>query len=309
VKVAAPQTASRPGTLWPIDKLFIGYAIIMACLLAPAAARHPLAWLLLLGHAAAIGLMVLLAKWPSPAAQFVRHWYLLAYVPFCYKQVPYLVTALNLHPADETLARWDLAMWKVDPVFWLSSIENRFTVEFLQLVYTMFIPGALVLGIILWVRKPRQEFRYGTFVIAATFLISYLGYLTLPARGPRFMEYASQHSALQGWWMFHSLQNLLDTLEGVQYDCFPSGHVAVVLVGCYVARRISAPVFYGFAVFAALITISTVYLRYHYVIDVIAGMLLAIVVIAAAPRIYRWMDGSAIPAARPGASPGDGKLR
>ncbi|HZI56532.1 MAG TPA: phosphatase PAP2 family protein, partial [Verrucomicrobiae bacterium] len=211
----------------------------------------------------------------------------LVYVPFCYKQVPYLVSALKLHAADTTLAHWDLAMWKVDPVFWLSSMPNRFLTEFLQLIYTMFIPGTLLLGVILWVRRPRQEFRYGTFLISATFLISYLGYVLMPARGPRFMDYASLHPPLQGLWTFQYFQNALDALEGAQYDCFPSGHVAVVLVGCYVARKITSPVFYVFSAFAALITFSTVYLRYHYVIDVIAGMVLAIVMMAASPLIYR----------------------
>jgi membrane-associated phospholipid phosphatase len=156
----------------------------------------------------------------------------------------------------------------------------------------MFLPGTLALGIILWVRKSREEFRYGTFVIAETFLISYLGYLLMPARGPRFMQYAWLHPPLQGLWMFHFLQGTLDKLEGLQYDCFPSGHVAVVLVGCYVARRISDPVFYTFSAFAALITFSTIYLRYHYVIDVIAGMVLAIVVIAISPALYRKLEGS-----------------
>ena len=274
--------------LWPTEKLFIGYAVIMACLLALAARQSPLpALVLLFGHVTAIVMIVLLARWPAPLAQFVRHWYLLLYVPFCYKQVPFLVNALHLRPADALLARWDQAMWKVDPVFWLSSMQISFVTELLQLVYTMFIPGTLLLGIILWWRRSRAEFRYGTFLIAMTFLVSYLGYLVLPARGPRFMAYVSQHPALHGLWTFQSLQNLLDNLEGAQFDCFPSGHVAVVLVGCHVARRISPLVFYGFSVFATLITVSTVYLRYHYVIDVIAGMLLAIVVLAAAPAIYR----------------------
>lgn len=285
--------------LWPIDKLFIAYAAIMVCLLALAARHDSFALVLILGHVAAISLLLALKKNPSPAAQFMRHWYLLAYVPFCYKQVPYLVSALNLRSADATLAHWDLAMWKVDPVFWLSSMQNRFLVEFLQVVYTMFIPGTIALGIILWVRKSRQEFRYGTFVIAVTFLLSYLGYLLMPARGPRFMDYASQYPPLQGLWLFHIFQNVLDTLEGMQYDCFPSGHVAVVLVGCYLARKISAPVFCAFAAFAALVTFSTVYLRYHYVIDVIAGVLLAIAVIAASPLLYRKLERDSSPTALP----------
>jgi membrane-associated phospholipid phosphatase len=294
MKVATPQSASR---LWPIDKLFMAYAAIMVCLLTLAARHDSVALLLIFGHMAAVSLLVVLARNSSPIAQFVRHWYVLAYVPFCYKQVPYLVSALHLHTADLTLAHWDLAMWKVDPVFWLSSIPNRFLVEFLQAIYTMFIPGTLVLGIILWARRPRQEFRYGTFMIAATFLISYLGYILMPARGPRFMDYAAQHAPLQGLWTFQFFQSVLDTLEGVQYDCFPSGHVAVVLVGCYLARRISAPVFYAFSAFAACITFSTVYLRYHYVIDVIAGMVLAVAVIAAAPLIYRKLEPGNSPSA------------
>jgi len=262
----------------------------MIGLLAFAVRHDPFALLLIFGHVAAICLLIVIARSSSTIAVFLHHWYLLVYVPFCYKQVPYLVSALNLRSADLTLAHWDAAMWKVDPVFWLSSMQNRFGVEFLQAIYTMFLPGSIALGIVLWLRRSREEFRYGTFAIAATFLVSYLGYLMMPARGPRFMDYASQSLPLQGLWTFHFFQNALDTLEGAQYDCFPSGHVAVVLVGCWVARRISARVFYAFSAFAACITFSTVYLRYHYVIDVIAGMMLAIVVMAGAPLVYRKLE-------------------
>lgn len=287
--MVTPRPSSR---LWPIDKLFIAYAAIMIGLLTFAVRHDSFALLLILGHVAAIGALIVIARNSSPVAVFIHHWYLLLYVPFCYKQVPYLVTALNLHAADNTLAHWDLAMWKVDPVFWLSSMQNRFAVEFLQAVYTMFLPGSVALGVVLWLRTPREQFRRGTFAIALTFLISYLGYLLLPARGPRFMSYASQYPPLQGLWAFHYFQNALDKLEGAQYDCFPSGHVAVVLVGCWLARGISPRVLYAFATFAACIAFSTVYLRYHYVIDVIVGMALAIVVIAVTPFVYSKLEAN-----------------
>ena len=289
--MATPQSESRPGWLWPIDKLFIAFAAIMLCLLSVAALHDSRALWLLLGHVVLIGLLIVIAGNSSATAQFAHHWFLIVYVPFCYKQIPYIVSALKLNAADGTLARWDLAMWKVDPVFWLSSAPNRFLVEFFQAIYSMFLPGILLLGIILWLRRPREEFRYGTFIIAATFLVSYLGYVLMPARGPRLMAYASQYAPLQGLWTFQFFQNGLNMLEGVQYDCFPSGHVAVVLVGCYLARRVSAPVFYVFSTFAVCITFSTIYLRYHYVVDVIAGMLLVIIVIAFSPAIYRKLEG------------------
>jgi membrane-associated phospholipid phosphatase len=290
--VATTQSGSQPGMLWPIDKLFIAYAAIMVCLLGFAARQDSSALLLIFGHMVMVGFLFVLARSSSPVGQFLRQWSPLVYLPFCYKQVPYLVSALHLHAADLTLAHWDMAIWKVDPVFALSSAPSRALAEFLEIVYAMFIPGTLILGVILWVRRASHEFRHGTFLIAATFLLSYLGYLLMPARGPRFMDYASSYPPLQGLWTFNFFRNLLDTLEGTQYDCFPSGHVAVVLVGAYLARRISAPAFYAFAVFAACITFATVYLRYHYVIDVIAGMALAVAVVAGGPWVYRKLDSS-----------------
>ena len=287
---SAPEaTAAR--SLWPIDKLFIANSIIQICLLSLAVRSDARALLFIAAHVAAIGFLVALSRSTSAMWHFVRHWFVLIYLPLCYKEVPFIVSALRLQAVDFKLASWDMAMWKTDPVFWLSGFQNPGLVELLQVVYTLFIPGVIGLGVLLWLRKSRAGFRYGTFLIAATFLISYLGYLVLPARGPRFMPYAAQHP-LHGLWTFTIFQRLLDNLEGAQFDCFPSGHVAVVLVGCYLARHISPAAFRAFTVFAALITFSTVYLRYHYVIDVIVGAALAIALIAVAPWIYSKLDST-----------------
>jgi membrane-associated phospholipid phosphatase len=283
---SAPGSVAQP-TLWPTDKFVIAYSSLMICLLAVASRHDARTLLFAAGHVAIVLFVFGLARSASGIAIFLRHWYLLVYLPLCYKEVPYLVSALGLRVADSTLARWDTMMWKTDPVFGLSASPNPPLVEFLQIVYTLFLPGVLALAIVLWLRRSRQEFRYGALLLAATFLISYLGYLALPARGPRLMPYAAAYPPLHGLWSFAHLQRVLDSLEGTQYDCFPSGHVAVVLVGCYVARKISPLVFYVFSAFAALIAFSTVYLRYHYVIDVITGAVLAIVIVAAAPSIYR----------------------
>lgn len=297
--MARNQSASRPGALWPLDKLFIAYSAIMICLLAFAVRLDSFALALMLGHVAAISIFIIFSKIKSPAVQFLRQWSPMVYLPFCYKQVPYLIITLKLRPADLMLAHWDAVIWKVDPTYALSLILNRGLVEFLQIVYALFIPGTILLGVMVWLRRPRQEFRVVTFQIGATFLISYLGYILVPARGPRFMEYVTHYRPLQGLWTFHYLQKLLDTMEGLQYDCFPSGHVAMVLVGCYLTRKISRPFFYGFAVFAACISFSTMYLRYHYVIDVIAGTVLAIAVITVGPWAYRRLDSGQTTSALP----------
>ena len=292
--MASVRETPAPQALWPIEKLIIANSIVVTCLMGVAARTDARALLYIAAHVAAAGMLLALKRSSTGVWGFLRHWFGLVYLPLCYKEVPYLIAALRLQGADSTLATWDQKMWRVDPVFWLSSMQTPALVELLQVVYSLFIPGVLGLAIVLWRRKSRAEFRYGAFMLAATFLLSYLGYLFLPARGPRLMAYAAFHPPLHGLWTFDFLQRLLDSLEGAQYDCFPSGHVAAVLVGCYIARRISPRVFYTFSTFASLITFSTVYLRYHYVIDVIAGIALAIVIMAAAPWSYRKL-GSQVP--------------
>jgi membrane-associated phospholipid phosphatase len=289
---AAFSALTAPSGLWPIDKLFIACIAVLGLLLALAALRHPPALLVLCVNAAAIAVILVISRYSSRAALFVRHWYLLVYLPFCYKEVPYIVSSLGLSSRDVTLARWDLALWKTDPVFLPDVMQNPALTEFLQLVYFLFIPSVIMLGILYWFQRSSAEFRYCTFLAAAAFLISYLGYVALPARGPRFMEYVSLHPALQGLWLFHFFQGTLDKLEGIQYDCFPSGHVAVTIVCAYGARKLSSPVFWTYCAFAALIAFSTIYLRYHYMIDVIAGSLLAALLIAFSPRLYQALDRS-----------------
>jgi hypothetical protein len=171
VKTASQQLSPR--TLWPIDKLFIANSAFMVCLLGWAARHDARSLLLIAAHFVAIGVLFALSRYSSGFVIFLRDWYLLAYLPFCYKEVPYLVSALRLDVADFKLASWDAMMWKTDPVFWLSSIQHPMLVELLQAVYTMFIPGVLALGIVLWLRKPKQEFRYGTFV-SRNFVMAHL---------------------------------------------------------------------------------------------------------------------------------------
>ncbi len=285
----APDPEPTPvRALWPVDKLFIFYTMVTGLLLAFIVRRDPSVLLVIFGHIAAIGMIFVLGRYASGIMLFIRHWYILVFVPVCYKEIPYLVVKLSLRSADPILARWDRTIGGTTLVFWLGSVQNRALTEFLQIIYSLFIPGVVALSILYWYRQSRAEFRRAGFLISAMFLISYLGYLVLPARGPHFIDYSLP--ALQGLWTFHFLQGAIDSLEGVQYDCFPSGHVAVVMVGCYVARRISPAIFWVFCTFTGLIALSTIYLHYHYVIDVLAGIVLAMLLLLVFNSVYKMLD-------------------
>ena len=92
---------------------------------------------------------------------------------------------------------------------------------------------------------------------------------------------------LRGLWLFGLLQSTLDSLEHVIYDCFPSGHTELAILACWGSRRISPSFGRLYLVYTACMIFATVYLRYHYTVDVAAGALLALVLIFATPALYR----------------------
>ncbi len=142
---------------------------------------------------------------------------------------------------------------------------------------------------LLWLQRKRLvEFRFYAFLIALGFLASYVGYILVPVRGPRFL--LQDLPPLRGLWLTTLLQNTLDRLESAAYDCFPSGHTELTMLACWGSRMVSSRLFYLFAAYTPCIIFATVYLRYHYTIDVLAGAALAFVLIAVAPHVYTDLD-------------------
>jgi membrane-associated phospholipid phosphatase len=189
--------------------------------------------------------------------------------------------------ADRWLADLDLRIWRDNPTVWLERVSSPALTEFLQVVYTLFVPAVLFVAFLLWKRGQFGEFQYYAFLIALGFLTSYIGYLLVPARGPRFLLKSLQHAPLQGLWLFHGMQSTLDRLESAHYDCFPSGHTELTILAWWGSRLVSKGLFRVYFAYTPLIIFATVYLRYHYSVDVLAGIAVAAILILTAPWFYQ----------------------
>ena len=76
---------------------------------------------------------------------------------------------------------------------------------------------------------------------------------------------------------------------GAARDAFPSGHAMMTLVAMWWSWRQRLRLRWALSVIGVLLILATVYLRYHYVVDVLAGALLAVAVVSAGPGIHRWL--------------------
>jgi membrane-associated phospholipid phosphatase len=69
--------------------------------------------------------------------------------------------------------------------------------------------------------------------------------------------------------------------EVVNRDCMPSGHTMMTLMTMIMAFSMRSGLRWYYLVLGSSLIFATVYLRYHYVVDVLAGMLWAMAVLAA----------------------------
>ena len=300
------DAATGQPLLHPADKIVIAYVVIIAALVAAFSFRIPGWWQLLAAHALAIAAVWVIAKGDqssspplaaSPrrrvAASFVHGWYPVALIPATFKELTHLVPLLHPRDFDVELAALDHRLFGAHPTVWLERLTWPALTEVLQVVYATYYFLPIILGAVLWRKGWFERYRFWVFVVALGFYVSYLGYIAVPATGPRFLPAIkdAQTFPLTGVWLFEGLRGTLDRAEGITRDCFPSGHTELTLIVLYYARRFHRRTFWLLLPVGSALIFSTVYLRYHYVVDVIAGAAAAALVILIAGPLYRLCNG------------------
>jgi membrane-associated phospholipid phosphatase len=220
----------------------------------------------------------------------LRSWYPLVLIPLTYKELGYLIPLIHPRDFDRELALVDQRMLGVDPIVWLDRINYPSLALIMQLSYLTYYVMPIVLGIVLWRTGRFREFQFFLFVIMLGFYVSYLGYIIVPAIGPRFFLDPNDVKPFSGAGV-GAIRSVLDRMEGVTRDCFPSGHTELTLLVLFCAYQFHKKTFYVLLPIGSALIFSTVYLRYHYVIDVFAGAATALALALAARWLYETAGG------------------
>lgn len=210
----------------------------------------------------------------------------LIYVLAIFDSLGRLVHYINPVDIDPVLIRLDYLIFGGHPTVLLERIINPFLTEVFQLSYTTYYFIPIVYGIVIKRIGKEEEFQRSLFLMVLCFFLSYLGYILLPALGPRYTIRHLQTVGLSGLFLANPIYELLDRLEGIKRDAFPSGHTAVAVLVLFLSFRYVRRLFWLLLPVVSLLLISTVYCRYHYVVDIIAGMGLTVLTVLIGERYY-----------------------
>jgi membrane-associated phospholipid phosphatase len=288
------------------DRLMIAFWGILAAFSVVLCSRIPLWPLIIAADLIAVLLICTLAYFSnltgSRTLRWVHDWAAFPLVVFTYKQL-YLIIA-PIHRGkdyDQLLIAIDHWLFHINPTEWLAQFSNPFLTEVLQISYSLFYVFFIAIGLELYLKKDISEFRYFRFTIVYGFFLSYLAYFLLPAVGPRFTLYDFSNIAIEmpGLFFTPALRWFVNFFESIhpgmsnsvaiasaQRDVFPSGHTMMTLIAISLAWRYKLKVRHSILVVGILLIIATVYLRYHYLVDLLAGALLALPCMATSKKLF-----------------------
>lgn len=191
--------------------------------------------------------------------------------------------------ADASLSQVDNWLFGFDPSLAIQPYQTPPRIEFLSLIYSAFIPYiylSLFLGCIGKPMLERDQYLTGWIF---TYAISYLGYIFVPAHGPVVFQADQYQVALQGGFFYRLVVVGNEATGGLQ-GVFPSLHVGCSVYLC--ASDLKKNLLRGltYLPIVVLIYVATIFLRYHYVVDLIVGTIIPVVCISLGERVVnRWV--------------------
>lgn len=306
-------------SLSPADLITIGFLNSLNLLGLVFAPRIPSWWVIIAVNLVLCALIAWLARASEQeSSKFLtslHRWYLYPAVVFVYMEVDVMIKPIHSMDYDHLLIAADHWLFGTNPTQWIFQFAHPVLTEVLQIAYFSYYFLFIVLGIETYREySPRELDRVG-FLLVYGFFLSYLGYFALPAVGPRFTlhDFGSLSQDLPGLLFTEPLRNFVNAgggippgamnpVEHVHRDVFPSGHTQLSLVCVYLAYEYKIRARHIMAVMVTLLIIATVYLRYHYVVDLLAGALFFGFTIMSGHHIERWWNRIRASASGPPAS-------
>ena len=210
-----------------------------------------------------------------------------------YFQLRHILPAVSERAVDGDIFAFDMRVFHFEPSVAWDKFVSPITTEWFAFFYFgyFFILAMHVLPIMLVSRNEHRlaHFAMGIFIVFCT---GHLVYMIVPGYGPyRYLANDFQHELSGG--VFWGWVKATVSAGGAQKDIFPSLHTAApTYFALYQFRyRKVAPFKYTWPIIAfcaSQIICATMFLRWHYLVDILAGLTLATTALLLGEKLVVW---------------------
>jgi len=226
----------------------------------------------------------------SPGRELVRRLSLVFGLLGPFAVLQHILAAATTQNFDLALYQFDLAVFGTEPALaWDKHVRPATTEWFSFFYFSYYVVLLAFIAPFVFLARARglvQEFAFGLLFV---FCIGQTVYMLVPGYGPHTLLASRFQHPLEGpfWWKL--VAGAVNS-GNARADIFPSLHTAApVFLTLFSFRHRQLPVFrFSWpvtALFTSQIVIATMFLRWHYAIDIVAGLGLAVLARWVAQRI------------------------
>lgn len=212
-------------------------------------------------------------------------WAPLFMLPLLYRETALLTTRFGRFTKDASFIRFEQTYF---PLVMRLHTSNRMNAKILSeclhacyLSFYVFIYGV---PLYFYLKGEPTAFYASMFAILLVLFLSYLTHALCPVLGPRTLFDKINDHRSHGFF-FRLVHRILEA-GSTHGTAFPSGHVGVAAVVMLITWHFNVSLFLWVCPIAIGLIISTVYGRFHYLVDVIVGLLYAMVVYSVTVWLY-----------------------
>ncbi len=262
---------------------------------------------LVFAHLAALAIIhcLVLARARKPASKaldLLSHFYPVLLYAELFAETGSLNQMFVHRYLDPVVIRWDQVLFGCQPsALFMQKLPFLLVSELFYAAYFSYYLMIGGVGLVLYLGNRRHFFHYVS-VVSFVFYVCYLIYIFVPVIGPPIF-----YRAIPGYNLPADIQQLVspggypDSVKaGVFYQlmrwiyrvfeapgaAIPSSHVAIALCTVFFSFRYIRSIRWFHLALAILLCLATIYCRYHYVSDVLAGILTAALLLPLGNWLY-----------------------
>ena len=185
---------------------------------------------------------------------------------------------------DAELLAWDRRLFGETPAVWMDRLVSPTLTNLMTLAYFLHLILPPVVAFV-WYRRSRRGFREFLLAVLLSGLLGSIGYMIVPAVGPA-IAYPELFSTPLVGLLHEPITAVMDAARAPR-DVFPSLHVGLSTIVLWYGAKLGRRWLWVLLLPVVGNWVSTIYLRYHYLVDVFAGWAVAALAIWLAWALLR----------------------
>ena len=273
----------------PLDVATLLYVLVSGIYLCFGISKLENVALHLISRVLSIGLIVLITYFnkthPGKLIGLLKSIYPVFFLSFFYTETGYLKNIIFPHDFDIYFVTAEQFLWGMQPSLQFAQVmpQGWFN-EFMNICYFSYYP--LIMGIcIVFYFDNKQHSPKSIFTIVFSFYMYYLFYDIVPVVGPQF-HFNTLYTDTEPPYFFGKFMRYILTNLEKPTGAFPSSHVGIALIISVITFKHLKKYFYYSLLFVFGICFATVYLKAHYLVDVIGAMISVPILVGLSSYVY-----------------------